>query len=527
MSLGIYNGVAFFPSPLAVAAAATIEVRRESDSGLESIFEDREGATPLTNPSAFADSSGRFQFFAAGDPQGYSVKVTSGAFTYTLRYQEVSVLGVLSAPAGSASIGYLPSGSATSRPLQDKVREVEVSITDYGATDSADIATAFAAAKSAYPNGCTIVFPETANHWLLSSQISTTDGTPYILKGRGPKSKLKKAFNGDMISLGTLSTMQDMNLDGDGGNYTGRGVIVTTGANDNVSWRRFLNCDMSEMASYCIEFTANTAGFKSQVEGGRYRTYNDAVAAFKTPDTDTNGNRTFVGVDTAESALIDLAGGQNTALIGCQGAVPDFSGGHAKTRMTGCRIHGGSAVVFDGTDLAVTGNVFGQSDVTYAVGLSRCRIGDNAFPTHTVTDNAGGFTSFNEIDYGWFTYTPVWTATGDAPAAVNGTFNGAYRREGQNMRVNIAVTFGSSDTYGTGIWGFSLPKAAARTTTGALRILDTGAGYYSGTSEVAAAASVVNLLAKDNVGNYAGPTFPITWASGDSFVLDIVYPISG
>jgi hypothetical protein len=95
------------------------------------------------------------------------------------------------------------------------------------------------------------------------------------------------------------------------------------------------------------------------------------------------------------------------------------------------------------------------------------------------------------------------------------------------MRVNIVVTFGSSDTYGTGIWGFSLPKAAARTTTGALRILDTGAGFYSGTSEVAAAASVVNLLAKDNVGNYAGPTFPVTWVSGDSFVLDIVYPISG
>lgn len=86
MSMAICNAAGFLTAgQLAVAANATIEVRRESDSGLASIFSNRAGTTPITNPSAFADASGRFSFYAAASQGGFSILVTKGAESFTLR----------------------------------------------------------------------------------------------------------------------------------------------------------------------------------------------------------------------------------------------------------------------------------------------------------------------------------------------------------------------------------------------------------------------------------------------------------
>ncbi|NIQ01601.1 MAG: hypothetical protein GWM98_15450 [Nitrospinaceae bacterium] len=92
MALGIYNGVAFTTTngDVQVANAASIEVRREDTGALASIFSDRAGGTPLSNPFN-ADGEGRFEFYAAGLDQGYQVKVTKDAETYTLNNQPVGL----------------------------------------------------------------------------------------------------------------------------------------------------------------------------------------------------------------------------------------------------------------------------------------------------------------------------------------------------------------------------------------------------------------------------------------------------
>jgi hypothetical protein len=87
MSLAIYSSAAFSnASGLAVAAGAAVEVRRESDAALAAIFEDRAGATQITQPGFAADASGRFTFFAAGN-ETYRVTVDDGTESFTLRYQ--------------------------------------------------------------------------------------------------------------------------------------------------------------------------------------------------------------------------------------------------------------------------------------------------------------------------------------------------------------------------------------------------------------------------------------------------------
>ena len=399
-------------------------------------------------------------------------------------------------------------------------------IRNYGAADSSDISAAFNAIKTAFPYGCRIVIPETSSIWALTTQIATVDGSPYIIEGRGISGKIQKQFNGDMLSLGAQSVMDTVYLDGNGTTYTGRGVVVSTGANNNSSWRAFLNCEIRDTSSNCIDFTADTAGFKSLVQGGRYIPVSTSVAAFKLP-TDTVGNRMFVGVDTGDAVFAELGASQNTSIVGSQGGVPDFSGKPVKAKLTGNRFAEAGAVTFDGTDLNVVGNVFAQSTVIYSSTLTRSRITNNGFPTHTVTDNAGGFTSANEIDYGWFTYTPTVSSASSTCSLGNGTIGGAYRRQGQDMRVTINMTVSSTTSCGVGAINFSLPVKSGRLVTGTARLTDSGTGFYSGISEIAANSSTMNLLFGSNQGNYFTSSVPFTLANGDSLVADIFYPVSG
>ena len=126
MSLAIYTSAAWTANGgLQVADNATIEVRRESDGALASIFSDREGEEPITNPSAFGDASGRFEFFAAGG--AYRVKVTQDGKEYTLRYQAIGTAAAEDVSAFDAA------GSA------DAAKTAANSYTDDHATETGGI----------------------------------------------------------------------------------------------------------------------------------------------------------------------------------------------------------------------------------------------------------------------------------------------------------------------------------------------------------------------------------------------------
>lgn len=60
----------------------------------------------------------------------------------------------------------------------------------------------------------------------------------------------------------------------------------------------------------------------------------------------------------------------------------------------------------------------------------------------------------------WTSYTPAWTAS-TAPDVGNGTLTGRYLKIGRTVTASIILTCGSTTTYGSGAWNFSLPVAAA------------------------------------------------------------------
>jgi hypothetical protein len=117
MALGVFHSAAFSTlSGLAVSPLAVIAVRRESDSALATIYSDRAGTTPISQPGFVADSEGRFVFYAAGLAEGYMVTVSDAG-----------------SPGGSHTLRNVPIGTAQERDASD-----------YGAT-LMDAATASAA----------------------------------------------------------------------------------------------------------------------------------------------------------------------------------------------------------------------------------------------------------------------------------------------------------------------------------------------------------------------------------------------
>lgn len=95
-NLAPINGFAFKLSGETVvrAPSASIEVRREDTGALASIYSDEAGTTPIANPSAFADSNGRFRFYAAGLVRGYRIDITDGGFSASYRNVPVGTAGM-------------------------------------------------------------------------------------------------------------------------------------------------------------------------------------------------------------------------------------------------------------------------------------------------------------------------------------------------------------------------------------------------------------------------------------------------
>ena len=61
----------------------------------------------------------------------------------------------------------------------------------------------------------------------------------------------------------------------------------------------------------------------------------------------------------------------------------------------------------------------------------------------------------------WTSYTPIWTAVTTNPSLGNGTLNGRYVRSGRTITGYVNLVAGSTTTYGSGDYAFSIPVAAS------------------------------------------------------------------
>lgn len=429
----------------------------------------------------------------------------------------------------SNTVSFLQAGTgAVTRTVQADLREL-IKVTQFGTptgtNDNAMVAAAFVAGA-----GKRIHFP--AGTYAVND---LTWPANTLFTGDGVGTIIKKRANGDIGTLGAMSAVHDIYFDLNGTNYTGRGFVVSTGAVDFTSWREWYRCQFIDSYSYAIEFTAALAGYQSYADSCRFTMSSAGATPYATPAiklpsaNETNGNRHFHNCNSGGYILMDFGGSENTNLTNCLMAPPLFSSTTQKAVIVGGRMvtrSDSSAWTIDGSETCIVGNSCAQLLVTFASTLDSSTIDATNWDAATFTDNAPGNAQNNSIFLPSIIYTPAWTATGTAPDIGNGQLFGSYVRRGEDCRVRITWLAGSTSTFGTGNWKFSLPYDAADVSTGTVTAFDGGGGGTAYHLHGLTSENLDTLLLTVHAAGYVTPTSPFTWANGDAMYIDIDYRIA-
>ncbi|MFJ7963123.1 hypothetical protein [Streptomyces sp. NPDC096324] len=131
----------------------------------------------------------------------------------------------------------------------------------------------------------------------------------------------------------------------------------------------------------------------------------------------------------------------------------------------------------------------------------------------------------------WVPYNVAWTAATTNPSVVNGTITGRYSLFGKTCHVSIRLVTGSSTTYGTGNYLFSVPFTSANDIVeyqGSARL--TAGSTYIGQVLLSANSSSMNATfptsATPATAANMSPTAPATLASGHILRLGLTYQIA-
>ncbi len=132
--------------------------------------------------------------------------------------------------------------------------------------------------------------------------------------------------------------------------------------------------------------------------------------------------------------------------------------------------------------------------------------------------NLGSFT--------FSSWTPTWTTSGTAPAIGNGTLTGTYLQIGKLVFFDMLLTAGSTTTFGTGRFTFTLPATPASTASvsGLSGVAsDSSASRSYACPVIAASSTTIQLFTDTDSGasaaNVLTSAVPFTWASGDTLAI--------
>lgn len=140
--------------------------------------------------------------------------------------------------------------------------------------------------------------------------------------------------------------------------------------------------------------------------------------------------------------------------------------------------------------------------------------------------NTGDFVrSTHALTGRWIGWTPSWTASTSNPALGNGVLTGRYRRVGNTVFFTLLLVAGSTTTFGTGFWQFSLPAEAINGFAAACSLRDNSVPTnYPGVADGRPDDQPTGLL---RIGTRTGSGVtnlsPFTWAVNDTLKISGVY----
>lgn len=133
----------------------------------------------------------------------------------------------------------------------------------------------------------------------------------------------------------------------------------------------------------------------------------------------------------------------------------------------------------------------------------------------------------------WTSYTPVWAATTTPPSVGNGTLTGRHKLIGKLCTAVWELVMGSTTTFGSGTYSWSLPFTAASPggTSSVFSYIGAGRGHaavwYAGSAGVTKGGSTARIYSQSGTQEWS-PTTPVTWAanSGNYLHGQVTYEIA-
>ncbi len=127
----------------------------------------------------------------------------------------------------------------------------------------------------------------------------------------------------------------------------------------------------------------------------------------------------------------------------------------------------------------------------------------------------------------WTSYTPTWTAATTNPSLGNGTLVGAYKAIGKTVHFRLRMVAGSTTTFGSGLWAFTLPSGysvASAQAAGAIIVNAAATARYPGGAYLTVSGGVNRVVCDGSSGLNA--TQPFTWNTSCQVVVGGVYEAS-